>query len=65
MDNYHETPQVFIRIQTDLYSTADFLRELANAIENESVEITEFETGVGFAEVDWPDEAYEDDDEDE
>ena len=56
----NEPPQVKLTITTDLYQTADFLRELANAIENEGTDITEIETSVGMAEIDWPDEAYDD-----
>lgn len=45
--------QVRLSISTDLYYTADFLRELANAIEDEGDELTEFETYRGIAEIDW------------
>ncbi len=54
-----ETPQVVIKVTTDLYYTAEFLRELANQIENEGCDLTEMETANGMAEVEWPDEAYE------
>lgn len=54
-----ETPQVVIKVTTDLYYTADFLRELANQIENEGCDLTEMETSHGMAEVEWPEEAYE------
>lgn len=52
--------QVKLTITTDLYFTADFLRELATVIEDEGVDATFYETGNGMAEVEWPDEAYED-----
>lgn len=55
--------QVELKITTDLYYTAEFLRELANAIEDEGVDITEMETANGMAEVEWPEEAYEDSEE--
>ena len=57
-----EVPQVFLNIQTDLYRTADFLRDLANAIEDEGTDLIEMETAIGMAEVVWPAEAFEDDD---
>lgn len=52
------TPQVVIKVTTDLYYTAEFLRELATAIEDEGTDLTEMETANGMAEVEWPDEAY-------
>lgn len=52
--------QVELKITTDLYYTAEFLRELATAIEDEGVDLTEMETANGMAEVVWPEEAYED-----
>lgn len=54
-----ETPQVVIKVTTDLYYTAEFLRELANQIEDEGC-LSEMETAHGMAEVEWPEEAYED-----
>lgn len=50
-----EPAQVFLRIQTDQFCTADFLRSLANAIEeNDEEELTTFETSIGCAEIDYP-----------
>ena len=57
--NEKETPQVVVKVTTDLYYTAEFLRELANAIEDEGTDLTEMETANGMAEVEWPEEAYE------
>lgn len=54
------TPQVVIKVTTDLYYTAEFLRELATAIEDESTDLTHYETANGDAEIEWPEEAYED-----
>ena len=49
-----ETPdQVRLEISTDLGFTADFLRELANAIE-EGDEFRDFETFRGVARISWP-----------
>jgi hypothetical protein len=51
-----ETPdQVVLHIQTDLGYTADFLRYLANAIENSETDIRDFETFRGVAQIEWPD----------
>lgn len=50
-----DIPQVQIRISTDYGYTADFLRELANAIE-EGEEFTDFETYRGSACIQWPQE---------
>ena len=57
--------QVRLTISTDLYYTADFLRELATIIEDEGVNCTFHETAHGIAEIEWPDEAYEDEEEEE
>lgn len=44
--------QVIIKVQTDKYTTADFLRQLANEIEmSDDIDGMEFETANGFAEV--------------
>lgn len=48
-------PQVGIRIASDFGHTADFLRELADAIEKG--EPTNFETRRGAATITWPDTA--------
>jgi len=58
-----EQPQVVLRITTDLWFTAEFLRELATAIEDESTDLTHFETSTGDAEIEWPEEALEDEEE--
>lgn len=58
--NEKETPQVVLRITTDLWFTAEFLRELATAIEDESTDLTHYETAQGDAEIEWPEEAYDD-----
>ena len=52
-----ETPdQVHLEISTDIGYTADFLRELANAIENSwAGEIEDYETFRGVARISWPD----------
>ena len=48
--------QVQLRISTDIGYTADFLRELANAIENSwAGEIEDYETYRGVATISWPD----------
>ena len=44
-----------IRIQCDDYFTADFLRELANKIENSEEVPEEYETGHGLAELETED----------
>ena len=50
-----ETPdQVHLEISTDLGFTADFLRELANAIENGGP-FEDYETLRGVARISWPD----------
>lgn len=56
-----EPKQVRLTISTDLYYTADFLRELAVAIEDSGSDRTEFETDYGVAEIEWPDEDDEED----
>ena len=51
----NETPdQVQLTISTDYGFTADFLRELANAIENSEDEMDDYETYRGVAEITWP-----------
>ena len=47
--------QVQLQISTDLGFTADFLRELANAIE-ESDPFEDYETFRGVAKITWPEE---------
>lgn len=52
-----ETPdQVHLTISTDIGFTADFLRELANAIEESEDEIGDYETYRGVATISWPSE---------
>jgi len=51
--NPYEDKQVTLKIQTDYGFTADFLRELANKIEEEGEELTTYETFRGCAEIDW------------
>lgn len=63
--NEKETPQVVIKVTTDLYYTADFLRDLACQIEDEGTDLTEMETANGMAEIEWPEEAYEENEETE
>lgn len=46
--------QVKLTITTDFGFTADFLRELANQIEEEGEELTTYETFRGCAEISWP-----------
>ena len=48
-----EEKQVRLVITTDINYTADFLRELANEIENRSDYLDEMETAHGMAEIDW------------
>ena len=51
-----ETPaQVTLRISTDIGHTADFLRELAHAIEGRSP-FYNYETFFGSAVINWPEE---------
>lgn len=57
--NEKETPQVLITLTSDLYYTADFLRELANAIEDEGTDLEHYETANGDAVINWPEEAYD------
>lgn len=47
--------QVHLQISTDLGFTADFLRELANAIENGDT-FEDYETFRGVAKITWPEE---------
>lgn len=50
-----ETPeQVQLTISTDYGFTADFLRELANEIENSDNDIEDYETFRGVAKIEWP-----------
>ena len=51
--NPYEDKQVTLKIQTDYGFTADFLRELANQIEEEGEELSAYETFRGCAEIDW------------
>ena len=51
--NPYEDKQVTLKIQTDYGFTADFLRELANQIEEKGEELTTYETFRGCAEIDW------------
>lgn len=53
MKNPYEDKQVTLKIQTDYGFTADFLRELANQIEERGEELTTYETFRGCAEIDW------------
>ena len=41
-------------LHTDMVIKADFLRELANAIENSEDEIRDYETYRGVAKIEWP-----------
>lgn len=50
-----EDKQVTLAITTDYGFTADFLRELANQIEEQGEQLTTYETFRGCAEVEWPD----------
>jgi hypothetical protein len=54
-----DTPQIYLTIQTDYGHTADFLRELADAIESSEENIETYEVYHGIAEINW-DEAPED-----
>lgn len=47
--------QVHLEISTDIGYTADFLRQLANAIEESEEEIGDYETYRGVATITWPD----------
>lgn len=47
--------QVKLTITTDYGFTADFLRELANQIEEEGESLTEYETSKGCADIEWSD----------
>lgn len=50
-----EAPDIVrLTVFTDLGYTADFLRELANAIENSEEEFYNFETYRGSASISWP-----------
>lgn len=51
--NPYEDRQVTLKIQTNYGFTADFLRELANQIEEEGEELTTYEAFRGCAEIDW------------
>lgn len=48
--------QVHLEISTDLGFTADFLRDLANAIEESEDEFGDYETFRGVATISWPEE---------
>ena len=50
-----EERQVHLSISTDYGFTAEFLRELANRIEENNDEPTFYETFRGCAEIDWED----------
>ena len=52
--NPYEDMQVTLKIQTDYGFTADFLRELANQIEEQGEELTTYETFRGCADIEWP-----------
>ena len=50
-----ETPdQVHLQISTDIGFTADFLRQLANVIEESEDEIRDYESFRGVATISWP-----------
>lgn len=49
-----EEPQVLLKISTDVGFTAEFLRKLANRIEECKDNPTLFETFEGCAEISWP-----------
>lgn len=49
-----ETPQVTLKISTDVGFTADFLRQLANRLEEGEDQPTFYETFEGCAEISWP-----------
>lgn len=51
-----EELQVTLKITTDYGFTADFLRELANQIEEDGESLTDYETAKGCAEIEWPDD---------
>jgi hypothetical protein len=51
-----ENEQVTLRIITDYGFTADFLRELANQIEESGESLTDYETSKGCAEIEWPED---------
>jgi len=51
--NPYENRKVTLEIQTNYGFTADFLRELANQIEEEGEELTTYEAFRGCAEIDW------------
>lgn len=59
-----KTPQVKLTIVTDYLFTAEFLRELACQVEDYGAEFSQLETYHGCAEINWPEEAYEDLEED-
>lgn len=48
--------QVKLTISTDVYWTAEFLRELANEIENRGDYLDEYESEHGVAQIEWPDD---------
>lgn len=51
-----EELQVTLKITTDYGFTADFLRELANQIEEDGESLTDYETAKGCAEIEWTDD---------
>lgn len=57
-----EDNQVKVRVVTDPYYTADFLRELAVAIEDEGTDLTSYESEHGYAELEWPDSMLDEED---
>lgn len=50
-----EENQVTLTITSDYGFTADFLRDLANQIEEEGESLETFELPHGCAEIEWPD----------
>lgn len=48
--------QVHLEISTDLGHTADFLRQLANAIEESDEPLEDYESFRGVATISWPEE---------
>lgn len=56
-------PKVRLTITTDLWYTAEFLRELASQIEEWGPYFNTLDTYCGKAKVEWPEEAYEEEDE--
>ena len=48
--------QVHLEISTDIGFTADFLRQLANEIEESEDDLEDYESFRGVAKITWPDE---------